>query len=644
LNKEQSQQLLQEIKEKNDIVSVISEYVTLKRTGRSWTGLCPFHSEKTPSFTVTPDKQFFYCFGCSTGGDVISFIMKLENRDFLEAARFLADRAGIIWPESKGFSEADQQKEVLYKINHLAMIVYNRCLHNLDSGKGALHYFQNRGITVETCQKFHLGYAPPTWHTLTEILKKKGVSLTQAESLGLISLGENGYYDRFRDRVIFPITDAKENVIGFGGRTLEQAPPKTTEAHYSKVIPNELSSQNVRPHPKYLNSPETPIFRKGNFLYGLAWAKDSIRRSNQAIIVEGYLDVIQAHQAGFTQTVASLGTALTKEQARLIKRYASEVILAYDADLAGQHATSRGMEILKEAGLTVKIILLPTGEDPDSLIRTKGGAQFEFLLKNALNLTDFKLKSVIKEFDLTTLEGQMAAAEAVMPQIAEIDNQINREFYLRQLVRETGISEPSIFAQFREWVKKNREKSPVLDRNNQNSNTKEKSERSEQFLIKINTKAGTPLQQAIFEAEKELLQSALQEYDKFERIKEELITDEFSNEIWRALFNELKQIVRPGNLKTLVIDELSASMREVAAALIAERLVKNHQCDLEGNLNRLKKLKLEEQIQKLTSEISIGKNELGQVLSENDLKQKMSEFTELKRKLSRDYPNFSAGT
>ncbi|HEX3047267.1 MAG TPA: DNA primase [Bacillota bacterium] len=643
MDKEQSQRLLQEIKEKNEIVSVISEYVTLKRTGRSWTGLCPFHSEKSPSFTVTPDKQFFYCFGCSTGGDVISFIMKLENRDFLGAARFLADRAGIVWPEGNRFSEVDQQKEELYKINLLAMTVYNRYFNNQDLGKRAQAYFHKRGLTKETCQKFHLGYAPPAWHTLTEILKKKAVSLTQAESLGLISLGENGYYDRFRDRVIFPITDAKENVIGFGGRTLEQAGPKTTEAPHSIGTPNDLRLQNVRPQPKYLNSPETPIFRKGNFLYGLAWAKDSIRRLNQAIIVEGYLDVIQAHQAGFTQTVASLGTALTKEQARLIKRYASEVVLAYDADLAGQHATIRGMEILKEAGLTVKIILLPTGEDPDSLIRTQGAAQFEFILKNALNLTDFKLKLVIKEFDLTTLEGKMAAVDAVMPQIAEIDNQMNREFYLRQLVRETGISEPSIFAQFREWVKKNREKSPVLDRNNQNSNTKEKSERSEQFLSKIN-KAATPLQQAIFDAEKELLQSALQEYDKFERIKEELITDEFSNEIWRALFNELKQIARPDNVKTLVIDELSASMREIAAALIAEQSVKNHQCDLEGNLNRLKKLKLEERIQKLTSEISIGKDELGQVLSENDLKQKMVEFTELKRKLSRDYPNFSAGT
>ncbi|MCL6588614.1 MAG: DNA primase [Firmicutes bacterium] len=652
MDKEQSQRLLQEIKDKNEIVSVISEYVTLKKTGRSWTGLCPFHPEKTPSFTVTPDKQLFFCFGCSTGGDVISFIMKLENRDFLDAARYLADRAGIVWPESKGFSEADQQKEELFKINKLAMIVYNRCLHNLDSGKRAWAYFQKRGLSKETCQKFYLGYAPAAWHTLTEILKKKGVSLMQAESLGLISLGENGYYDRFRDRVIFPITDAKENVIGFGGRTLEETPPKTTKKPDSLKISSAdpTSSAHVtpvtRPQPKYLNSPETPIFRKGNFLYGLAWAKDSIRQLNQAIIVEGYLDVIQAHQAGFTQTVASLGTALTKEQARLIKRYASEVILAYDADLAGQQATIRGMEILSEAGLTVKIVVLPAGDDPDSLIRNKGAAEFDFLLKNALNLTDFKLKLAIQEYDLNTPEGKVSAVQAVLPQIALLDNNISREIYLRRMAREVGISETTIFSEFRDWLKKNRKNSLVLDRNNQNSNTKEKKDKSERSggdLHKIAAKESAPLRQAIFRAEKELLQSALQEYDKFERIKEELIADEFSDETWRALFSELKQISRPLDPKRPVIDELSDSMREIAASLIAEQTIKNSRSDLLGYLNRLKKLRLEERIQKLTSEITVGKDESGQAFSEDDLKQKIQEFTELKNKLQRDYSHISAG-
>jgi DNA primase len=629
LVKEGFQEFFQEIKAKNDIVSVISEYVTLKRSGRSLVGLCPFHSEKTPSFNVNQAKQFYYCFGCSAGGDVFSFMMKVENLDFLAAAHFLADRAGLVWPEPMAELTVDnRKKEEMYKLNQLAMAFFSQCLHRTESGKHALNYLKNRGLSVETCIQFNLGFAPAAWHAITDIFRKKGIGLEQAEALGLVSFGENGYYDRFRDRVIFPITDPKGNVIGFGGRVFHEA----TEGQ-----------------PKYLNSPETPIFRKGNFLYGLSLAKETIRHQNCAVIVEGYLDVIQAHQAGFRNTVASLGTALTKEQAKMIKRFAGEVILAYDADTAGQHATIRGMEILKEAELTVKVLSMPPGEDPDSFIKSKGATEFKKLLDQAFHLTDFKIGLAIKDYDLNTSEGKVQAVQSAFPQIAELDSNISREYYLRQLAREIGITETSVFAEFKEWIKKNRKKSPVLDRNLNNSYTKETTEKIADIHAyapapdSLKLKELSPLNRAIFEAEKELLQSALQEYEKFERIKEELIIDKFRFKIWQDLFAELYQVKSDIKDAEAILEVLNGSFREVAASLIAERKIKEHQSDLLGSLHRLKKLRLEATIQNITNQINTGMDEFGNTFTNEELKDKIKQFTELKRRLPKEYPGFWSG-
>jgi DNA primase len=620
LIKERQSELIQEIKDKNDIVSVVSEYVSLKRSGRSLVGLCPFHSEKTPSFGVNQVKQFFYCFGCGTGGDVISFVMKLENLDFVGAARWLADRAGIPWPEIQPASEDDHLREEFYKINKLAAAFFSHCLTKTEPGNRARAYLKQRGINEPSWQQFNLGYAPAVWHSFTEVLRRKGVPLEQAESLGLIGFGENGYYDRFRDRLIFPITDPKGNVIGFGGRVFDNS------------------------QPKYLNSPETMLFHKGHFLYGLHLAKESIRKKNQAMIVEGYLDVIQAHQAGFMQTVASLGTALTKEQAKTIKRYAQEVVLAYDADTAGQNATVRGMEILQEAELKVKILHLPAGDDPDSFIKLKGAAEFENLLGKASNLTEFKISRAIGQYDLNTSEGKVLAVKSVLPQITALDSNISREFYIRQLAREIGISEAAIFAELQEWQKKNIKNASVLDRKNSNSYTKETSEKIGIAIGETGIEKLSPLQRAVFKAEKELLQSALQEYNKFERIKEELKAEEFSFKIWRDLFLQIKQVGLSSNDDfNLILEQINGSYREVAATLIAEQEVKNYCSDFEGSINRLKMFRLQEKVLLLTSEITTGRDQGGQALSEADLKIKVAEFTELKRKLQKEYPNFLAG-
>ncbi|MGE5583443.1 MAG: DNA primase [Bacillota bacterium] len=618
MDKGLKQELFEQIKEKNDIVSVISEYVSLRRAGRSMVGLCPFHSEKTPSFNVNPEKQFFYCFGCGTGGDVFSFIMKLENLDFIGAAKILADRSGIVWPELPKSGPADHYREQLWKINSLTAALYNQYLLKAEAGKQARQYLTERGINADSWKRFNLGYAPATWHSLTGVLRKKGFALEQAEKLGLVSLGENGFYDRFRERIIFPITDIKGNVVGFGGRVIDNS------------------------QPKYLNSPETELFHKGRFLFGLSIAKEAIRRLNQAIIVEGYFDVIQAHQAGFTQTVASLGTALTKEQARLIKKYTSEVVLAYDADTAGQKATLRGMELLQEAGLKVKILNLPVNEDPDSFIKGKGGAEFASLLAKAADLIDFKIGLAIKEFNLDSPDGKSRAVQAVLPELAAINNRITREFYLRQLSRMIGISEVSIFAEFEEWLKRNRKKSPVLDRNRYNSYTNGTNEKIGPFIGGINPETLSPLKKGIFETEKELLQMALQEYDKFKRIKEELNMEEFSFEIWRDLWAEIQ---RAGGIveNSRFLMEISDSLREVAVSLVAEHEMKQSQSDIEGSIQRLKMLHLQERIQNLTDQLTTGRDELGQPISEAGLKLKIQEFTELKRKLQKEYPRFSAG-
>lgn len=625
---DQFQALLQEIKEKNDIVSVISEYVTLKRTGRSLIGLCPFHSEKTPSFNVIQAKQFYYCFGCNVGGDVFSFIMKLEGLDFLAAARLLADRAGMVWPETAGEPTAVHDKLTeLYKINQLAMAFFEQCLHRTEFGKPPLDYLKNRGLAVDTCLKFNLGFAPAAWQNLTDVLRKKGASLELAETLGLVSFGEKGYYDRFRDRIIFPITDPKGNVIGFGGR----------------VFNNSGSPGHSTEQPKYLNSPETPIFHKGNFLYGLSLAKETIRRNHQAIITEGYLDVIQAHQGGFDNVVASLGTALTKEQAKMIKRYTTEVILAYDADAAGQHATIRGMEILQEAGLKVKVLSLPTGDDPDSFIKGKGALEFKKQLDGALNLTDFKIGLAIKDYNLSTPDGKIQAVQSALPQIAELDSNIAREFYLRKLALEIGISETSVFAEFKEWVKKNRKKPLGLDKNPDNSYTKKTTEKIADTVNSFNPDELSPFKRAIFNAEKELLQSALQEYEKFERIKEELIAEELSFKIWQDLFTELCNLNGSITDSEQILAALNGPSREIAATLISEKKVKDEPGDLLGNIKRLRKIQLEETVQQLTQQIGTGKDEAGNTLTEEIYKLKVKQFNELKQTLQKEYSGVSSG-
>lgn len=612
-----NQALIQEIKEKNEIVSVISEYVSLHRAGRAYSGLCPFHSEKTPSFNVNPQKQFFYCFGCGVGGDVISFLMKIENLDFLDAAKKLSERAGISWPEQTSYEEPGQNRKELYALNKLAAAFYQQCLVKSSAGVDARDYLEKRSISYEIWSKFYLGYALSGWNNLTTLFRKKEVNLETAESLGLVSFGENGFYDRFRERLIFPICDPRGNICGFGGRVFDGS------------------------QPKYLNSPDTALFHKGHNLYGLNLAKNTIRQKKQAIFVEGYMDVIQAHQAGFTQTVATLGTALTIEQVKLIKRYTNQVILAYDADAAGQNATLKGLHLLADNGIEVKVLSLPQTHDPDSFIREYGAVEFENCLAKAENLVDFQIKLSLSRNDLANPQGKADVIQEMLPYLAKIGSNVAREVYVRRLARELGITENVILVELQNWRRSS--KKQFMDNNIRNSYTNEINTYNNPYIGWIDLNQLSPVKKAIFEVEKELLQFALQEYEKFERIKERLQPNQLSFQLWRQMWIDLLEKNPSSDAYNHAIEGLQQSLREVAVTLMAETEVREtKQLDLEGMINRLQMLQLKERIQELTQQISSGKNEQGAILSEAELREKILEFTELKKNLQRNFPNFSA--
>jgi len=350
------EQIIEEVRLRNDIVEVVSGYVKLEKKGRSYWGLCPFHNEKTPSFSVEPNKQFFYCFGCNKGGSVIHFIMNIENLEFVEALKFLADRAGIALPETEDPQEREkaEQRKVILEINRQAARFYFRSLAGKD-GLKAQNYLKKRGLLAKTIKQFGLGYAPAEWDGLTRELLKQHFPADLLIKSGLSIRAKSGeLVDRFRDRIMFPIFDIRGNIVGFGGRVLDGSMPK------------------------YMNSPDTPVYNKSRELYGLNYARMS--PSKRLLIVEGYMDVISLHQAGIDFAVASLGTALTRMQAWILKKYSEEVIIAYDSDSAGQAATMRGLDILEETGCNVKVLILPEGKDPDEYIRIHGPDKFKNLI------------------------------------------------------------------------------------------------------------------------------------------------------------------------------------------------------------------------------------------------------------------------
>ncbi len=406
---------LEELCAKSDIVETVSRYVSLTRRGSNYVGLCPFHNEKTPSFSVSQDKQFFHCFGCGVGGDVISFVMRVENLDFPDAVRVLAERAGMTVPESDAYEKSARKKrERLQALMSEAGRLFHQTLMG-DMGKQGLAYLQNRGLSIGTIRKFGAGFAPESWDFLIRAMNEKGYTKAELMEAGLAVSNKNGgIYDRFRNRVMFPIIDVRGNVIGFGGRVMGDG------------------------EPKYLNSPETVIFNKRKNLFALNYAKKS--DADKIILAEGYMDVIALHQAGFDSAVASLGTALTEEQARLIARYKNKVVIAYDSDGAGQKAATRAIDILKSAGVDVKILRMAGAKDPDEYIKKFGRDRFAKLMDSSEADVEYRLHSAREGFDLEDDASRVEYLKKAAKLLARVSNSIEREVYIARVAKETGIT------------------------------------------------------------------------------------------------------------------------------------------------------------------------------------------------------------
>ena len=411
--------IVEQIKSNIDIVDVIGSYVPLKKAGSNYKGLCPFHGEKTPSFNVSQDKQFYHCFGCGAHGDVIIFVQQMENLDFLDAVEKLADRAGLEFKRGSGSKAQEEKRDRLYDLSRQAARHFYKNLR--DGDNPGIRYVVKRGISPETAKKFGIGYAKDQWQDMADFLEKQKLPREEGLETGLLSAGKNGrVYDKFRNRVIFPIFNARDKVIGFGGRAIDDSTPK------------------------YLNSPESEIFKKKDNLYGLNLAKSAIRKQNLALVVEGYMDVVSLVEAGIEIAVASLGTALTPEQAKLLKRYADTVVLSYDSDRAGQAATLRGIDILRDAGLKVKVLQIEGGKDPDEYIRKFGKKAFEERMDQAVSFMEYKVKTIGARYDLSTTEGGIGFLEEISGELRKVRSPVEQDAYIKSVAEMTRISESAI--------------------------------------------------------------------------------------------------------------------------------------------------------------------------------------------------------
>jgi len=426
-----AEDVIRSVIDRSDIVEVIGRYVTLKKYGSNFKALCPFHTEKSPSFVVNPDKQIFHCFGCSVGGNVASFIMRQERLEFPQAIRFLAEQMGIVIPDDQESTSSPSKKikDDIYKINEWALqFFHDRLLTSLDATpKAARDYLKARGVDLETVKKFRLGCAPDGWDELISFLKQKDVSLEDMHQAGLVIARDkkSGYYDRFRGRIIFPIFDINSRPVAFGARAMSKDDGGA----------------------KYINSPETPVYTKGRHLFGLNLTKASVGDEDHIVVVEGYMDMIMPFIHGVGNIAASLGTALTVDQIRLIRRYSPNVIMLFDTDPAGQAAIVRSLDLLIDEGMNVKVTTLSEGQDPDSFIREFGLTAFQDRLKQAQTLFDYKYNWLSAQFDLSTIEGKTKICQEMLSTISRFKSEVSKFELMRLLAQKLNVPEEVILKQ-----------------------------------------------------------------------------------------------------------------------------------------------------------------------------------------------------
>ena len=433
MRSEAMDEFVERVRSESDILNVVASYVPLKRKGNRYWGCCPFHQEKTPSFSVVPDQGFFYCFGCHVGGNVFKFLSLIENVSYFEAIKLQAEKLNIPLPQrEKTEQELAREQKIadLRKVQEMARDFFHSCLTRTKYGIPAKAYFASRDIHEDTIVEFHLGFAPNAYEKLHDAFRKRGIpeSLLLESGLVLERQSGGGVYDRFRNRVMIPIADERGHVVGFGGRVMDDGLPK------------------------YLNSPETILFNKRKLLFGLDRSHQAIRQEKYAIVVEGYMDAISVYAAGVHNVVASLGTAFTLDQCRKLLRYAPEIYFCYDSDDAGQKATIRALGIVKETGAQVKVLIVPDGKDPDEFVRKHGADAFRALTKTALPLAEYQIQYVLKHTDYTSLEGKSSALSQVLPVLQESVNAVELNAYVARLTRTLGIDEGIIRSELRRYT------------------------------------------------------------------------------------------------------------------------------------------------------------------------------------------------
>ncbi len=520
-----SERFIQELQERVDIEEVISSHITLRRRGKTLVGLCPFHNEKTPSFTVYPDTNSFYCFGCGAGGDVISFIRRIDNLDYVEAVKTVAQMAGMSMPEDGYDDTLAKRRMRLLAANREAARFFNACLMD-EKNRPALDYFLRRALTTATIRHFGLGYAPDSWHALTEHLRSKGFTYEEMVLANLVRRsdknGKANYYDNFRNRVMFPIIDLRGNVIAFGGRVMDDSKPK------------------------YINTSDTPVYKKSNGVFALNFAKNA--NENKLLLVEGYMDVIALHQAGFTNAIACLGTAFTSEQANLLSRYAEEIIICYDNDGAGREATQRALAVLGKTGLKLRVVTMSGGKDADEIIRTHGKERFVELLGMAANKTEYRLLQERNKYNLNTDDGKLRFLTAAAQILAEC-SAIECDIYATRLSNELGVSAESINAQIRS-VKTRQRRSDESKRLKESEALIERS-----FADKNNPQRAANIRAA--KAEETLIASLMRNPDFYPKLKDKFSADDFVTDFNKRIMRCLADKLDKG-----FIPELSLFARE----------------------------------------------------------------------------------
>lgn len=583
-----SEQLISEIIEKNDIVDVISDYMSLKKSGTNYKSLCPFHSEKSPSFSVSSTKQIFNCFGCGVGGNVITFVQKIERLEFIEALKFLADRAGIEVTDVKNEQQLKKLDlyKALYRINQeTARFFYS----NLNKSKAPMQYLKGRGLNDNTLKSFGLGYALNEWNSLMNYLRQKGFSQELMLKAGLIAKSEksSGYYDKFRNRIMFPIIDLKGNVIAFGGRVLDDSKPK------------------------YLNSPETPIFSKGENIYGLNFVKKQQNIEN-IIVVEGYMDTIALHQYGITNAVASLGTAFTENQAKLLKRFSNEIIIAYDADIAGQSATLKGLAILEKEGCNVGVITIPSGKDPDEFVRKEGVEAFRDRIKKNVSLIEYKIDNAKKGLNIDNIQDRIKFTKEFSLILKDIESNVEIDAYIKKYSNIMRVNEVAIYAEL------NRLKEKHKNGNNQHN------------IVNIKNTDEKPKNGDLI-AEIYLLNICMTDSNKAKNIFKILNPESFTHLLCKEIATIIVDKLHEG--KSLNAGEIISKLENIekqnkAAKLLSYELPdKDLDVIIQSSVDMINKSKTLKKINELTSEM----NELFQTGEKDKANEIYNEIKELQR-------------